>query len=69
MSLFEQVLLLNASFEPLNVIDWKRAVKLVFMEKVEVVEESAREIHSVSVTLRVPSVVRLMGFVRFRRRD
>jgi 5-methylcytosine-specific restriction endonuclease McrA len=68
-SLFEHVLLLNASFEPLNVIDWKRAVKLVFMEKVEIVEESDREVHAVSVTLRVPSVVRLMGFVRFRRRD
>jgi len=61
--------LLNASFEPLNVIDWRRAVKLVFMDKVEVVEESEREVHSVSVTIRIPSVVRLMGFVRFRRRE
>lgn len=67
--LFEHVLLLNASFEPLNVIDWKRALKLVFMEKVEVVEETEREVHSVSVTVRVPSVVRLMSFVRFRRSE
>jgi 5-methylcytosine-specific restriction endonuclease McrA len=68
-SLFEQVLLLNASFEPLNVIDWQRALKLVFMDKVEVVAESDREVHSVSVTVRVPSVVRLMNFVRFRRKE
>lgn len=67
--LFEQVLLLNASYEPLNVITWKRAVKLVVLEKVEVVEESGLEIRSVSVAIRVPSVVRLMGFVRFRRRE
>ncbi len=67
--LFEQVLLLNASFEPLNVINWKRAVKLVFMDKVEVVEESDREVRSVSDSMMIPSVVRLMGFVRFRRRE
>jgi len=67
--LFEQVLLLNASFEPLNVINWKRAVKLVFMEKVEVVEESDRVIRSVSESMRIPSIVRLVRFVRFRRRE
>jgi 5-methylcytosine-specific restriction endonuclease McrA len=39
------------------------------MDKVEVVEESDREVRSVTLTVRVPSVVRLMGFVRFRRRD
>jgi 5-methylcytosine-specific restriction endonuclease McrA len=67
--LFEQVLLLNASFEPLNVINWKRAVKLVFMEKVEVVEESERVVRSVSESMRIPSVVRLVRFIRFRRRE
>ena len=50
-------------------ITWKRAVKLVFMEKVEVVEESNRTVHSISVAMRVPSVVRLMTYVRFRRRE
>lgn len=63
------MLLLNASFEPLNVINWRRAVKLVFSEKVEVVEESERVIRSVSVSMKIPSVVRLMGFVRFRRNE
>lgn len=53
----------------MNVITWKRALKLVFTEKVEVVEESDQEIRSVSLSIRVPSVVRLMGFVRFRRKD
>jgi 5-methylcytosine-specific restriction endonuclease McrA len=67
--LFEQVLLLNASYEPLNVINWERAIKLVFLNKVEVVEESAREVRSITVSMKVPSVVRLMGFVRFRRKD
>lgn len=68
-ALFEQVLLLNASFEPLNVINWKRAVKLVFMQKVEVVEESERVVRSVSASVRVPSIVRLIRYVRFRRNE
>lgn len=50
-------------------INWQRAVKLVFLDKVEVVEESEREIRSISVVMKVPSVVRLMGFVHFRRRE
>ena len=50
-------------------INWKRALKLVITEKVEVIEESDREVHSVSITVKIPSVVRLMGFVRFRRRE
>jgi 5-methylcytosine-specific restriction endonuclease McrA len=44
-------------------------VKLVFMEKVEVVEESERVIRSVSESMRIPSIVRLVKYVRFRRRE
>ena len=66
---FEHVLLLNASFEPLNVIGWRRAVKLVVLEKAEIIEVSDREVRSVSATVPVPSVVRLTSFVRFRRRE
>lgn len=68
-SSFEHVLLLNASFEPLNVIGWRRAVKLVVLEKAEIVEASQHEVHSVSTRMSVPSVVRLTSFVRFRRRE
>jgi 5-methylcytosine-specific restriction endonuclease McrA len=66
---FEHVLLLNTSFEPLNVIGWQRAVKLVVLEKAEVVEVSDREVRAVSLRMPVPSVVRLTRFVRFRRRE
>lgn len=67
--LFEHVLLLNASFEPLNVIGWRRAIKLVVLEKAEIVEASPHEVHSVSTRMHIPSVVRLTSFVRFRRRE
>jgi 5-methylcytosine-specific restriction endonuclease McrA len=61
--------LLNASFEPLNIINWKRALKLVFLQKVEVLQESDREIRSENCALRVPAVVRLVRFVRLHRRE
>ena len=60
----EQVLLLNITYEPLKIINWKRAITLLFLEKVEVVEEYSREIHSVSFTIKLPSVVRLLRMVK-----
>jgi 5-methylcytosine-specific restriction endonuclease McrA len=60
----ENVLLLNASFEPLRVINWKRALTLLFSGKVEVLEEYAQEIHGVSLTIRLPAVVRLLKLIR-----
>ncbi len=64
----EQVLLLNLSYEPLKVIDWKKAITLLCLGKVEVLEEYGRDIHSVSVTIRLPSVVRLLSLVKRPKR-
>jgi 5-methylcytosine-specific restriction endonuclease McrA len=65
----EQVLLLNATFEPLKVIDWKRAIRLLTLGKVEVLEEYDREIRSVTFALKLPSVLRLLRFVRYRKKE
>jgi len=62
----ENVLLLNTSFEPLRVINWKRALTLLFSGRVEVLEEYPREIHSVSLTMRLPAVVRLLKLIRVK---
>ena len=56
----EQTLLLNATYEPLKVVSWKKALVLFFQGKVEVLEEYNREIHSISLTVKLPSVVRLL---------
>jgi len=64
-----QVLLLNATYEPLRVITWQRAICLLTLGKVEVVEETDREIRSVSFVIRLPSVVRLLRLIRPRRRE
>ncbi len=61
-------LLLNASYEPLKIIPWERAITLFFLGKVEVVDEYEQEIRSVSLVVRMPSVVRLLRYVKLGRR-
>lgn len=62
----ERVLLLNASYEPLRVISWKRAICLLTLEKVEVLESYDRTVRSVTIAFRLPAVVRLLHLVRLR---
>ena len=58
-------LLLNSSYEPLAVINWKRAITLVVLEKVEVLSfYEDRVIHTVSMSFRLPSIVRLKSYIR-----
>ncbi|HMO17437.1 MAG TPA: HNH endonuclease [Oligoflexia bacterium] len=61
-------LLLNSSYEPLKVISWERAVTLLFLGKVEVIENYEKNIRSVSIVMRVPSVVRLLRYVKLGTR-
>jgi 5-methylcytosine-specific restriction endonuclease McrA len=63
----ENTLLLNASFEPLKIITWQRAITLLFSGKVEVIEEYSREVHSVTFSIRLPSILRLLKYVRLRK--
>jgi 5-methylcytosine-specific restriction endonuclease McrA len=60
----EQVLLLNITYEPLRIINWKKAITLFLLGKVEVLEEYGHEIHSVSFSVKLPSVVRLLWLVK-----
>ena len=64
----DTTLLLNASYEPLRVISWKRAVTLLFLGKAEVIDEYHREVRSVSLVMKVPAVVRLLNYVKLGKR-
>ncbi len=46
----EQTLLLNATYEPLKIVHWQKAITLLCQGKVEVVDVYDREIHGVSIT-------------------
>ncbi len=59
-----RTLVLNASFEPIAVVDVGRAVILVLTQKAIVVEHGDRELRSPSTSLRVPTVIRLSRYVR-----
>ena len=62
-------LVLNADFAPLSYYPlslwpWQTAIKSVFLERVHIVEEYEREVHSASLTMKIPSVIALKQYVR-----
>lgn len=61
-------LVLNASFEPLHIVTWQKALQLLFQGKVEVIEESDHEVRTVRLTIRVPAVLRLLSYVPLTRK-
>ena len=64
-----RVLVLNQNYHPISVTPAKRAIILLFMEKVEVLEHYREFIHSPSTSIQLPSVVRLNNYRRVRMRD
>lgn len=56
-----QTLVLSQGYAPLKVVPWQRAMTLLFLGKVEVVEEYDEEVRSVHIVFKMPAVVRLLG--------
>lgn len=63
----QQVLVLNSSFEPLNVCSVRRAHVLVIKGKAEVLSQAARPLRSAERSFAWPLVVRLLNYVRVPR--
>ncbi len=64
LDVMQPTLLLNATYEPLMIIGWQRAIILVVLGKGDVLEEYARSVRSVRHDMHVPSVLRLRQRVR-----
>jgi 5-methylcytosine-specific restriction endonuclease McrA len=64
---YGRVLVLNATFEPINVCTVRRAAVLLLKDKAEVVEHASWELRSESLTLPRPVVIRLVTYVRVPR--
>ena len=64
MSTDTRTLLLSQGYEPIKVISWQRAITLLTLGKVEVIEEYDHEIRAVSVVIKIPAVVRLLRAFR-----
>ena len=62
-----RVLVLNATYEPINVCTVRRAVVLLLKDKAEVIEHAEWELHSATTTVARPVVIRLVSYVRIPR--
>ena len=60
----KQVLVLNASYEPLSLVSVRRAVVLLLREKAELVEATQQMLRSCTRAFPVPLVIRLVHYVR-----
>ena len=66
-------LVLNADFRPLSyfplsVWAWQDAVKAVFLDRVSVLSEYDDEVHSPSMSMRLPSVIALKDYIPAARK-
>lgn len=60
------VVMLNADYQPLGIISWQKAVKLIAKKKVEVIKVTETVISNFEKTCKmaIPSIVRLIKYVR-----
>lgn len=58
----EPVLVLNATFEPINVTAVRRAMVLLLKGVAQAEELNHHEVHSTSRAMKVPSVIRLLAY-------
>ena len=61
------MLVLNATFEPINVCTVRRAVVLLLKEKAEVIEHGEWDLRSATASIQRPVVIRLVSYVRIPR--
>jgi len=62
-----RTLVLNAGYEPMQLVSWQRALCLVLSQKADIVAEYDRTIRSVTKSFSLPSVVRLKRYVHIVR--
>ncbi|GAB4126920.1 MAG: HNH endonuclease [Roseiflexaceae bacterium] len=64
----QRVLVLNASYEPLQLISARRAVVLLLQEKAEMIEAAQQRLRALGRSFVVPLVIRLTRYIRIPRR-
>jgi 5-methylcytosine-specific restriction endonuclease McrA len=62
-----RVLVLNASFEPINVCTVRRAAVLILKDRAEILERADWSLHAENLTLPRPVVIRLVTYVNIPR--
>ena len=59
------VLVLNTNYAPLEICSARRAICLYYLDKVDILIKYNDVVHSPSVTLKIPSVIKLKDFIRY----
>ena len=57
------VLVLNATYQPLNVTSMRRALKMLYLNKAEIVKNNGEIIKTPQSLISIPSIIRLLHFV------
>jgi 5-methylcytosine-specific restriction endonuclease McrA len=64
-----ETLVLDQSYLPVARVHWQRAITLFFMGKVEIVDEyEDQEIHSMTFSMKMPSIVRFIRSIRSKKK-
>ncbi len=58
------VLVLNTNYAPLDICTAKRAIILHYAQKVDILESYDDVVHSPSIVLSLPSIIKLRGYVK-----
>lgn len=64
----QRVLVLNASYEPLQLVSVRRAIILVLQEKAELVEAAEQQLRARNISFDTPIVIRLVRYIKIPRR-
>lgn len=63
-----QTLMLSQGYEPIKVVSWQRAITLLSLGKVEVIETYDTELRSAFMVVKMPAVVRLLSAFKRRKK-
>ncbi|KAB8144546.1 HNH endonuclease [Chloroflexia bacterium SDU3-3] len=64
----QRVLVLNSSYEPLQLISARRAIVLLLQEKAEMIEAAHQRLRAQGFAIEIPLVIRLVRYIRIPRR-
>ena len=64
LSRVSDVLVLNFTYEALNVTSFQRAVKMIFAGKAELLHGRDRMLASTTYEMRMPSIIRMLYYIR-----
>ena len=67
--MLRQVLVLNSTYEPVNVCSTRRAVVLLLKSRAEALETGADSLHAEKTVVAVPVVIRLLHYVHVPRAE